>query len=272
MKISVIICTFNPRQDYLQRTLDALVVQTLNYKNWELVLVDNNSTNGIPRAADLTWNSAAKYVCEPKQGLTAARIRGINESSGDVLVFVDDDNVLDANYLRAAMEIMEKHPTLGAWGSAKIIPEYEINPDPRVEPYTIHLALRNDSNDRVGDNPRDKGFTPYGVGLCCLRSVASAVVDNSVSNPVLAALDRSGSGLLSGGDIQFSYEAVKLGMKIGTFTALSVVHLIPQFRITERYLRECRRGHMASDILLDYANSGKRGWSWRRKLRFLKDD
>ena len=44
MKLSVIICTFNPRVDYLERALAALRAQTVPANRWELIAVDNNSS------------------------------------------------------------------------------------------------------------------------------------------------------------------------------------------------------------------------------------
>ena len=61
-----------------------------------------------------------------------------------------------------------------------------------------------------------------------------------------------------------------MGLKIGVFSDLQATHLIPPFRLTEKYLRDCRRGHAASDILLDYANSNRRGWGLGRKIRFIQ--
>ena len=101
MEISVIICTRNPREDYLRRTLDALKAQSLPKDQWELLVVDNASDAPLAGRFDLSWHPNARHVREEKVGLTHARLHGIAASQADLLVFVDDDNVLRPDYLRA---------------------------------------------------------------------------------------------------------------------------------------------------------------------------
>src|SRR5712691_6902938 len=99
---SVIICTHNPRMDYLARVLTALKEQTRSKELWELLFIDNASDEPLAGRVYLSWQPNAKHVRETAIGLTSARIRGINESRGNLLVFVDDDNVLDRDYLEQA--------------------------------------------------------------------------------------------------------------------------------------------------------------------------
>src|SRR3989442_702908 len=92
--ISVIICTHNPRPDYLERVLEALKAQTLSSEQWELVLVDNASRDQLSSWVQLSWHPQARCIRENELGLTPARLRGISEAVGKLFVFVDDDNVL----------------------------------------------------------------------------------------------------------------------------------------------------------------------------------
>src|SRR5690348_13801358 len=94
MKQSVIICTHNPRADYLGRTLESLKKQTIATNEWELLLVDNHSDQRLADTWDLSWHTDATHIREDELGLIAARVRGIREARGDLLTFVDDDNVL----------------------------------------------------------------------------------------------------------------------------------------------------------------------------------
>src|SRR5277367_5769846 len=98
-EISVIVCTHNPRADYLRRTLDALREQNFPLNKWELLLIDNASEKPLAEVYDLSWHPQGRHVRELELGLTAARVRGIRESNGGLLVFVDDDNVLAPDYL-----------------------------------------------------------------------------------------------------------------------------------------------------------------------------
>jgi glycosyltransferase involved in cell wall biosynthesis len=64
-------------------------------------------------AWDISWHPRGRHVREDEIDVTAARMRGIRESSGDLLVFVDDDNVLAPDFLKRALLVLRRHPFLG---------------------------------------------------------------------------------------------------------------------------------------------------------------
>src|SRR5690242_12200927 len=99
---SVIVCTHNPRPDYLTRTLAALRGQTLPTHEWELLVIDNASDCPVAEIADVSWHPDGAILKEDTLGLTPARLRGIDRARAELLVFVDDDNVLDTAYLERA--------------------------------------------------------------------------------------------------------------------------------------------------------------------------
>src|SRR6266436_1643779 len=113
--LSVVTCSHNPRPDYLQQVLQALRSQTLAREAWEYLLIDNASKEPLDLRVDLSWHPNAKHLREENLGLTYARLRGIGEASGGILVFVDDDNVLDADFLEQVLNIAEAWPKIGAW-------------------------------------------------------------------------------------------------------------------------------------------------------------
>jgi hypothetical protein len=76
----------------------------------------------------LKWHPSARYIREEVLGLTPARLRGIQEAQGELLVFVDDDSVLDSSDLEVAETIAKSRPDLGCWGAGRIEPEYEKPP------------------------------------------------------------------------------------------------------------------------------------------------
>src|SRR5450759_5157394 len=81
MEISVIICTHNPRPHYFSRVLAALRSQTLPMVHWELLVIDNASQEPLTSDTyDLSWHPYARLVREEELGLSAARIRGMNEA------------------------------------------------------------------------------------------------------------------------------------------------------------------------------------------------
>src|SRR5262245_7670464 len=84
LPVSVVICTHNPRSDYLQRCLVALDRQTLSKDFWELIIVDNASTPEMAPPKALAWHPRARFVSEPKLGLTPARLCGIRAAQGEL--------------------------------------------------------------------------------------------------------------------------------------------------------------------------------------------
>src|SRR5688500_9359115 len=95
-KLSVAICTHNPRPDLIARALAALRSQTLSVDHWELLIIDNMSKTPLQQLVDVSWHPNGRIIQESTLGLTPARLCAIAESKSPSMVFVDDDNILDA--------------------------------------------------------------------------------------------------------------------------------------------------------------------------------
>jgi glycosyltransferase involved in cell wall biosynthesis len=141
--ISVVIPTHQPRRDRLQRVIAALDKQSLPAEKWELIVVDNLSDPPV-RNEDLSGISGTdvRLVNEERLGLTPARIRGIREARGEIIVFVDDDNVLERDYLFVVAKRFTENPKLGACGG-KALPEFETPPLEGTKEFWSMLALRD---------------------------------------------------------------------------------------------------------------------------------
>ena len=86
MRLTVIICTHNPRSESFRRTLCSLSTQTLPKEDWELLVVDNASRSSIADVWDLSWHPHARHVFEGQLGLSKARECGIREALAELLV------------------------------------------------------------------------------------------------------------------------------------------------------------------------------------------
>lgn len=100
VKISAIVCVYN-REKTLPQCLGALTKQTLDTAAYEVVVVDNNSTDGSANiAAEFAKaHENVRCVLETKQGLAAARNRGMAEANAPIAAFTDDDAIPAANWL-----------------------------------------------------------------------------------------------------------------------------------------------------------------------------
>jgi glycosyltransferase involved in cell wall biosynthesis len=250
--ISVIVCTHNPRPDYLRRTLDALARQTLPSDRWELLVVDNASDPPLARSVDLSWHSGARHVREDQIGLTPARLRGIAESSAGLLVFVDDDNILAADYLERAATIHASYGFLGTFGAGVIEPEFEAEPPAELRPRLSLLALRTIPTIRWSNNAADAGSIPWGAGLCVSRPIADRYRQVVARLEMTAVLDRTAERLFSGGDDLFSWTAASVERGFGIFPELRVLHLISAARLNRRYFLRLVHDHAFSSAVLHY--------------------
>jgi glycosyltransferase involved in cell wall biosynthesis len=104
-----------------------LKAQTLSHEYWELLVVDNASAKPIAEKYDISWHPNGRHIYEAELGTGYARRRGLAEFASDMVVFVDDDNVLSANYLEQAIAVGESHAFLGVWGGTNV-PEFESDP------------------------------------------------------------------------------------------------------------------------------------------------
>jgi glycosyltransferase involved in cell wall biosynthesis len=254
-QISVILCTHNPRKDYLRRVLEALRAQTLPAEQWELIVVDNASERPLVEDWDLSWHPKARHIREEELGLTSARFRGIAEAKGELLVFVDDDNVVDKDYLRAALDVGRDYPFLGAWGGA-IRGEFEAEPEPWLQPLLGYLLVREFPSPVWSNNPGDWRAQPCGAGLCVRRCVATAYAKQLGVSPARRRLDRIGSKLSSCGDSDLIQTSCDIGQGFGNFPELRLTHLIPRSRVQPKYLIRLMQGITSSLILLQYLRTG----------------
>jgi len=232
---SVVVCSHNPRPQYLVRVLEALKNQELPKDSWELLLIDNASAEPLDRIVDLTWHPQAECIREDELGLTLARLRGIREARSDLVIFVDDDNVLDTDYLAVAAGIGADFPFLGAWGG-NIHAEFE-HPAPEwTSPLLGMLAIRQVDFDTWSNFVHKRDTLPWGAGLCVRRRVCEEYAQRCRNNSVRMGLGRCGVELGSFEDCDLAFTACDLGLGNGLFKALRLTHLIPAARLEEDYL------------------------------------
>jgi glycosyltransferase involved in cell wall biosynthesis len=108
VNVSVIVCTYN-RAEGLINLLDSIAASSSNKGiRYEIVVVNNNSPDNTSELCrqfiENNQNMAIRYVLESRQGIAIARNRGISEAKGDIIVFVDDDEIVDRGWLTAIVK------------------------------------------------------------------------------------------------------------------------------------------------------------------------
>ena len=181
--MTVVVCTHDPREDYLALTLGALKRQTLDHNEWELLIVDNASNRPLEQRVDLYWQRKARVVREERLGLFHARLRSFHEAEGEILVYLDDDNLLCSDYLDQARMAMIADSTLGAVGG-KSIPRYEVPPPPWFAELGLDLACRDLGEEELyaawpAPNQGERVYphcAPIGAGLVIRRKAYESYV------------------------------------------------------------------------------------------------
>ncbi len=255
--VSVIICTHNPRAAYIESVLSSLRIQTLAPEKWELLLIDNRSDQPLSERIDISWHPRSRHVREEKLGLTPARFTGIREAAADILVFVDDDNLLDQDYLQYALSLADKMPYVGAFGG-DVAGEFEVAPPAWINPYLECLVVRKETAPRWSCQPGALSIStaPAGAGLVVRADVARLYLSKASSDPIRKDLDRKGSSLMSGGDTDMVFCACEMGLAVGLFPELRMRHLISKERLTLEYTLRLARGITVSVYLLRYLWDG----------------
>jgi glycosyltransferase involved in cell wall biosynthesis len=256
--LSVIICTRNPRPAYLGRVLESLRQQTLGKNHWELLIIDNASDKNLADDWDLSWHPSARHVREETLGVMPARLRGLSESIGHLLVFVDDDTILAAEYLSLALALSARHPQLGAFGTGTLEPEFEVTLPAELVTRAHLLGLRTIDSTRWSNNPSDCSCRPWGAGLCVTPEVAMAYAGLASRLGLNHVVGRRGQRLFAGEDDLFAWAASSVGKWFGLFPELRVTHLIPTERTKHDYFVRLIHDHSFSHSLLRYMLIGAR--------------
>ncbi len=111
MTLTIVITTYN-RISLLRRLLDSLMDQTIASEEFEIIVVDNNSTDGTVewiKKSKLFEARKMQFVQEKTQGVSIARNSGLKLASGEYISFLDDDVTVRNNWMAAVFQIINKH-------------------------------------------------------------------------------------------------------------------------------------------------------------------
>ena len=257
INIAVVICTFN-RAPHLDAVLAVLSGQTRSDEVvWDVLVVDNASTDDT---ADVVAAHQAKallpglrYVYEAEQGLTAARLRGVTETTAPWVAFVDDDNMLAPGWLQAVGQAIRAHPEAGGVGG-KVILDWEAPPPGYLKQFGFCFAQQDaGEEDCVTDNLA-------GAGMVLRRS--ALIECGWVDGPLVA--DRVGKSLVSGGDAEIAQRIRSAGYPLWYTPAAVLNHRIPASRTERRYLFRISHALGTSAVLIDLLTWPGDWTSWRK--------
>ncbi len=130
MKLTVVMPTYN-RSDLLGRALKALLDQTVPADDYEIVVVDDGSTDHTPEVAAESVEAGGgriRYFRQDNRGPAAARNLGTREAKGEIILFTGDDCIATRTLVAEHLRVHEEEGDLGVLGHIAWHPELEITP------------------------------------------------------------------------------------------------------------------------------------------------
>ena len=221
---------------------------------------------------DLAWHANARMVREDKVGLTHARLRGIAEAKGELLVFIDDDNLLAPDYFERCWQIARDWPQLGAWGGS-VAGEFEVPPPDWIKRFLPGMVVMEIDRDYWSNMAVWSAAIPFGAGMCVRIGLAHIYAEGVRKDPLRQQLGRTGSNMTASEDVDLAFTVIDQGFGTARFKDLKITHLIPKERLTEDYVVRLFSGFEVSGAAFAKARGEKRlalHGDLRSELRFWK--
>jgi len=275
--ISVIVCCYNSAAR-LPETIRHLALQQVPAEiPWEVIIINNSSTDDTPAIAKIEWDKyqlpqvGFKIVDEEKPGLSNAREKGINTSVFNYIVFCDDDNLLNKNYLNIAFNILAKNDNIAAVGGQSTA----------ISDVTIPAWFESSKNNyAVGQQAKNSGDVTcrkylWGSGITIRKERYIKAFLNFPS--ILTG--RKGDELSSGEDSEMCMRFILMGYQLYYSDELIFKHYIAAERLTDSYNKKLVEGFITAyhklniySRLIDIINMGtneKYGMLLKSALRVL---
>jgi len=212
---------------------------------YEVIVINNNSpddTGEVVKSALPSFGGKLRYFFEENQGISYARNRGIKEASGEFVAFIDDDVIVEKDWLT---EIVKNLQALKADCIAgKIIPKWEI-PKPRwiTENLGKALGLLN-----YGDKPFQ--IASLEQEIVTANFIAKRSIFEDKKYLFKTYLGDKGKRIIKGEDTELFFNLMKGGYKIWYSPSVLVRHDIPKERMTMAYFLKWNYRHSESKIYL----------------------
>lgn len=267
--VSVIVCTRN-RSQSLSRTLQSLRdLDISSPSGFELLIVDNSSTDDtmdVVKRFSATMPFDTLYVLESLKGLSHARNRGIRESSGDLIMFTDDDCLVDADWVKNAVTFFGNDMMKLVGGKVDLHNKDHLPLTVKESPFSEMLASPGLSF----------GFM-HGANMAFGREIVRRI-------GVFDVRFGAGSKIQSAEDTEYVYRASTHGIPVMYEPSLRVRHDHGRNKLSEGYV--IMRGYAVGNgaLLMKYVlrgdftlvrtvywdfRSALRGWRADRKLWWL---
>ena len=248
--VSIVICCHNSTAR-LEETLGRLALQQTDAATeWEVIVVDNASTDDTAAFAVAQCPEALKQklrvVSEPAPGLSHARIRGVHSARHEIVSFIDDDNWICATWVQTVSEIFTRDPRVGAVGGPSEA-VCECTPPTWFEAIKGYYAI-GVQHAASGDVTDAHGTLLWGAGLCIRRAAFLRLLDQGFE---FLLGGRKGDLLSSGEDTEICFALRAAGWRFRYDERLHLFHFVPASRLNWNYTRKLFRAMGDASVLFD---------------------
>jgi len=229
LKISAIISTYN-RDQFLPGLFDSFKSQTLPATDFEVIIINNNSTDKTESLAlEFIKNNGinVRYFTETNQGLSFCRNRGILEAGSELVTFIDDDALPADDFLEKTILFFDTHPDVGASGGKILLKFTGKKPVWYNDFLSPLLGYFNYGNLT---RPFKNNFF-RGSNMTFRRSLFDT------HKPFDTRLGRKGTVLTGGEEKELFYRLKSSGIHLWYNAEAIVYHLVPPERTTVDYIK-----------------------------------
>jgi glycosyltransferase involved in cell wall biosynthesis len=249
-------------------TTDQLVLRVL--------VVDNASDPPITEAVFEPLSGTAiftKLIQEPSAGIARARAAAAKASTADWILFVDDDNELNVDYVVKGIEVIRCHPSVGCFGGKLLLPD-SITPPDWAKPFLPFLGIKDFGDERIERLSDHWGpWEPPTAGAFVHRDVLQEYLRRAaVQSDKFFQLGRKTGKLFSCEDSILMLGAAKVGRTNAYEPSLVLKHHLATHRFRYTYLVRLMYYYGMSHVILDVLIKGKQPIAevYKTRLKFAR--
>jgi len=231
MVLSITICTYN-RLEYLKKCLTSILDQTQGSQIIEINIIDNNSTDNTKNyiAERQKEFPEINYYIEKKQGISHARNLSFKVCKGDFLAFVDDDAIINKNWLESLLNELKNQNQNIVYGGP-IYPKFETEPEKWIDK-NYFVRKFKETDGFLGTIKSKEGFS--GGNMCISKNLFLK------SDEFNTEIGMTGGNLGLGEEPDFFYKLVKNNkeVKLYNISEMSITHSEASYKLEKEYLRD----------------------------------